>query len=78
MGKTELIHSYHQEKVKDKTAYGKAFGKVLFIFVPTSVLSGILSLMNRAVLSVMILLAGMLIAIICIITVQLKYNKGIF
>jgi len=77
-GKTELIHSYHQEKVTDKAAYGRAFGKALSLFVPTAVLSGILSLLNRMILSVTILSAGMLFAIICIVIVQLKYNKGIF
>ena len=28
-GRTELIHRYHQTKVTDKAAYGKAFGRAL-------------------------------------------------
>ena len=30
-GKTELIHDYHQAKVKDKAAYGRAFGKAMAV-----------------------------------------------
>ena len=30
-GKTDLIHSYHQTKVTDPAAYGKAFGKAMFV-----------------------------------------------
>ena len=29
-GQVELIHDYHQTRVKDKVAYGKAFGKAMF------------------------------------------------
>jgi hypothetical protein len=31
-GKTDLIHDYHQTKVTDKAAYGRAFGRAtLFV-----------------------------------------------
>ena len=30
-GRTDLIHFYHQTKVTDKAAYGKAFGKALLV-----------------------------------------------
>ncbi len=30
-GKTNLIHDYHQTNVTDKAAYGKSFGKAMFI-----------------------------------------------
>lgn len=41
-GKTDLIHSYHQEKVKDKAAYGKAFGKALSFIALAPFASGVI------------------------------------
>ena len=41
-GKTDLIHDYHQTKVTDKAAYGKAFGKaMLVVSIVLSVIQGI-------------------------------------
>ena len=78
-GKTDLIHDYHQFKVVNKTAYGKAFGKALFIIAIAMLFSGILGLLdNLAVLAVVVLMIGLCIGVCCIVAVQKKYNKGVF
>lgn len=81
-GKTDLIHFYHQTKVTDKIAYGKAFGKSLFVFAVAPLCSGIISLLGDsdsiALIAVAVLIIGVGIGIGCIIAVQKKYNKGIF
>lgn len=81
-GKTNLIHSYHQTKVTDKTAYGKAFGKALFVVAMAPLLSGIIGLLGDsdviAITAVAVLLIGIGIGIGFIVAVQKKYNNGIF
>ena len=78
-GRTDLIHDYHQTKVTDPTAYGKAFGKALLVIAGTMLLSGIIGLMESfAVPATAVLVIGLCIGIGCIVTVQRKYNKGIF
>lgn len=78
-GKTDLIHDYHQTKVTDKAAYGKAFGKTMFVIAMALLLSGIIGLFdNFAVLAVVVLIIGLVIGIGCIVAVQRKYNKGVF
>ncbi len=81
-GKTELIHSYHQERVKDKRAYGRAFAKALSVISLALVASGIVALLGASgvvvILAVAVLIAGLGIGIGCIIAVQIKYNQGDF
>ena len=78
-GKTDLIHSYHQTRVTDPSAYGKAFGKAMFVIAAAMVLSGLVSLVDRtSLLAVAVLIVGLAIGIGCIIAVQHRYNKGIF
>ena len=81
-GKTDLIHDYHQTKVTDKTAYGKAFGKAMFVVSAALLLSGIISLFGisdtMAMIAVAVLFIGLFIGIAWIIAVQIKYNKGVF
>ena len=78
-GNTSLIHDYHQTKVADKAAYGKAFGKALFVIAAALLLSGIIGLLdNWAVLAVAVLLVGLCVGVGCIVAVQIKFNKGIF
>ena len=78
-GKTDLIHDYHQTKVTDKAAYGRAFGKALLVIAMTLLLSGIIGLWEKLVVpAVAVLFAGLCIGIGCIFAVQSKYNKGIF
>lgn len=81
-GKTDLIHDYHQTKVTDKSAYGKSFGKSMFVVSASLFLSGIISLFGDsepiATASLAVLFIGLIVGIICIVAVQIKYNKGIF
>ena len=78
-GKTDLIHDYHQTKVTDKSAYGKAFGKAMLVIATVMLLSGLMGLFeNFGLLAVIILIIGLVIGISCIVAVQRKYNKGIF
>ena len=78
-GKTNLIHDYHQIKVSDKAAYGKAFGKALLVIAIALLLSGIIGLIeNCAMVAVAVLLAGLCVGIGAIIAVQKKHNKGVF
>ena len=81
-GKTNLIHSYHQTRVKDKVGYGKAFGKALSVMALACFVSGVVGLFgdSRAVemTAVIILIVGMVLGVCCIVAVQHKYNKGVF
>ena len=78
-GKTDLIHDYHQTKVTDKSAYGKAFGKAMLLIATVMLLSGIIGLFEKLlILAVAILIIGFVLGIGCIVAVQKKYNKGIF
>ena len=81
-GKTNLIHDYHQTKVSDKVAYGKAFGKAMLIISAALLLSGVVSLLDdtetMAMISLAVLFAGLIVGIACIVAVQIKYNKGVF
>ena len=78
-GKTDLIHDYHQTKVTDKVAYGKAFGKAMFVIAVALLLSGIIGLFNNfIILADVVLIIGLVIGIGCIVAVQRKYNKSVF
>ena len=75
-GKTDLIHDYHQTKVTNKSAYGKAFGKAMLVIATVMLLSGIIGLFkNLLMLAVAILIIGLVVGIGCIVVVQKKYNK---
>ena len=81
-GNTNLIHDYHQTKVTDKEAYGKAFGKAMFVVSASLLLSGIIGLFGNteimATIALAVLFVGLFIGIAWIIAVQKKYNNGIF
>ena len=81
-GKTNLIHSYHQTKVTDKSAYGKAFGKAMFVVAMAPLLSGLSGLFGDsdiiAIIAVVVLIIGVGIGMGCIFAVQKKFNKGVF
>ncbi len=81
-GKTSLIHDYHQTKVTDKAAYGKAFGKAMFVVSIALLLSGIIGLFGDseviAMLAIAVLFIGLFIGITWIVAVQKKYNNGVF
>lgn len=81
-GKTDLIHDYHQTKVSDKSAYGKAFGKAMLLISISMLLSGIVNLLGDSAVIVTVAMAilfiGLIVGIACIVAVQKKYNNGIF
>lgn len=79
-GKTELIHDYHQTKVKDKSAYGKAFGKALSVMAGAMALSGVIALLGERAIrwTVTVLLIGLVVGVAAITGVQKKYNGGVF
>ena len=79
-GKTDLIHDYHQTKVTDKSAYGKAFGRALGVLAGTMALSGGIALFGESVMwgAVAVLLIGLAVGIVAIVRVQKKYNRGVF
>ena len=78
-GKTNLIHDYHQTKITDKSAYGKAIGKAMLLIATVMLLSGIIGLFEKLlILAVAILIIGFVLGIGCIVAVQKKYNKGVF
>ena len=81
-GKTSLIHDYHQTKVTDKAAYGKAFGKAMLVVSMSLLLSGIIGLFGAsevaAMISVTVLFVGLITGIVWIVAVQKKYNQGVF
>ena len=77
-GKTNLIHDYHQTKVTDHSAYGKAFGKALSIFGIAMLASGVVSLISDSMLAIWLLAIGLVLGIAAIVAVQKKYNNGIF
>ena len=81
-GKTSLIHDYHQTKVTDKAAYGKAFGKTMLVISMALLLSGVIGLFGdteiMATIALAVLFVGLFIGIAGIVAVQKKYNKGVF
>lgn len=81
-GRTDLIHDYHQTKVSDRKAYGKAFGKALFTVGLAPLISGTVALLGDsktvAVIAVVTLILFLVLGIAFICSVQRKYNGGIF
>ncbi|MBQ2755887.1 MAG: DUF3784 domain-containing protein [Oscillospiraceae bacterium] len=81
-GGTDLIHSYHQTRVKDKSAYGKAFGKSMLVIAVGMLASGIINVCGSSevfmIVAVVVLVVGIVTGLACIVAVQMKYNKGIF
>lgn len=80
-GNTYLIHDYHQNNVKEeeKVAYGKAFSKGTFGIGISFILSGIISLFHVSESIITgVLIFGIFFSVGMIVTVQKKYNGGIF
>lgn len=79
-GKTNLIHDYHQTRVKDKANYGKAFGNASGVFSATMALSGVIALFGESAMwiAVAVLVVGLIVGIVAILRVQKKYNGGVF
>ena len=77
-GNTDLIHNYHQTQVKDKAAYGKAFGKAMFTMAAVMGMSGLLALFTESFLPILVLFLGLAVGIVQIVLVQKKFNNGVF
>ena len=81
-GKTDLIHDYHQTKVTDKAAYGKAFGRAMLVIAAALLISGIIGLLGDsgaiAAIAIAVMAVGLVVGIVCIAAVQKKYNNGVF
>lgn len=81
-GRTDLIHSYHQERVKDKAAYGRAFGRAMAPIWLGLLASGAISLLGEdpcvVICAISALLAGLILGVACILAVQRRYNRGLF
>ena len=79
-GNVGLVHTYHTARVKDKPAYGRAMGKVLFLLAGVLLLAGTVGLFSdpASFLPTGILLGGMGLWLIPLLRVQKKYNGGVF
>lgn len=78
-GNTSLVHDYHQNNVTDKErpAYARAFSKGLFGIAATLIASGVLGLFNEMIAAIIVLFAGLIISVACLVRVQKKYNAGV-
>ena len=81
-GRTNLIHDYHQKKVTDKPAYGRAFGKALAVVALAPLVSGLIGLFAASrplrLIAVAALIVCLCAGVGCLVAVQKKYNKGVF
>lgn len=80
-GRTDLIHSYHQSRVKDKAGYGRAFGKALSVFALAPFISGVVGLFADPASSgavfraILVLMLGFVAGFFCLWVVQRKFNS---
>ena len=83
-GHTSLVHSYHQERVTDKPAYGRAMGKAVAGIGISALVSGAVSLFplapmdTRVSVAAIVFVAGFAGCFIWILVIQQKYNGGLF
>ena len=79
-GNVSMLHSYHIKRVKeeDLVPFGKKVGTGTMIVGVSIMLSGIFSILNYAVISNVVTVAGLAIGLIIIFYAMFKYNKGIF
>ena len=81
-GNTKLIHDYHQTNVKEdeRRQYGRAFSKAMFAVFATLLVSGIIALLGKDVMAVSFIAlgAGLIVSGVIFVTVQKKYNGGLF
>ena len=79
-GNTSLINSYHQSRVKPDNLkmYGRSFGCCLILLGAFMIVSAAIELAGYMKESVIELFTGIIISLICLFSVQKKYNGGIF
>ena len=79
-GNTSLINSYHQNKVKpdDLKMYGRSLGRCLILLGVFMIVSAAIELAGYMKEAVIELFIGIIIGLICLFSVQKKYNGSIF
>lgn len=81
-GKTNLIHSYHQTRVKNKAEYGKSFGKIMCGSSIPFLVSGAIPIFKQSdsaiITSICIFFVLFIICLIMFYRVQKKYNSDVF
>ena len=83
-GRTDLIHDYHQQNVKEeqRPAYGRAIAAGLFSVGGTLIAGGVIGLFgDKGIwpkLSLTVLFIGLAVSIAIFVRAQKKYNNGIF
>ncbi len=79
-GRTDLIHAYHQKRIKDcdKLAYGKAFSKGLFMLGFSCLIAAAGSLVTDDSIVAVVAFVGLAIGFAVLYGVQRKYNGGLF
>ena len=80
-GNTKWIHDYHQTNVKasDRSAYGRAFAKGLFVLAAALLLSGGLAGGGGVLIAELaVLFGGIVLAVVILWRVEKKYNGGLF
>jgi len=76
-GRTDLIHDYHQTKVRDKKGYAKAMGRALAILSVGCLSSALVSVFWVKIAPIL-LIVGITISLVLMVAAQIKYNHGIF
>ena len=79
-GNISLLHSYHRKRVKEEDIkpFGKKLGTGCIIIGVTIMVAGLLTFLNYANISNIVLLIGLVAGGIFIFYALFKYNKGIF
>lgn len=77
-GHTNLIHAYHQRRIKesDKAAYGRSFVIGMFLCASTCLIAAIASYFERD--NLLVILIGLAVSFGVLYKVQKKYNGGLF
>lgn len=77
-GRTDLIHAYHQKRVKDKAAYGKAMGRALCLMAIAPAVAGVLAQFTASAWPAAVLLLGIGASFLHLLRTQKKHNGGLF
>lgn len=81
-GKTNLIYSYHQTKVKDKAGYGRAMGRITIVLSIILLICATIPFFWKEeaglVTAILIQTGAILLTLIAIYLIQKKYNNGMF
>ncbi|XMB85372.1 DUF3784 domain-containing protein [Mycoplasmatota bacterium WC44] len=78
--KNSLIHSYHQENVKDTKGYSRSMGRLIFFLGVFHFANGVLAFTDIVpeIYLALTLILSFLPFVIALVYVQKKYNGGVF